>query len=229
MNAIAQRRPSAIIHAIAPMEPTMPPSVAHAVAAHLEPVMGRGQFGKDDPGHYVAAPLITERQWQVAQQVADRFDTMLLPVSNEVLAAWLLPVNHASRNPQSPQDFAMRVAAIAEMVGDLPAAAFTAETRRKLATGFFPSHEDVRTAVEPTAEPWMRKRQALRSLRFTGQQRPEAKATDPTERERIAAGLAALAAELQAKAQVTERPKPQPRYLAGDQLAQARRAAGIPA
>lgn len=229
MNAIAQRRPAPAIHAIAPAEPSMPPSITHAVSAHLEPVMGRGQFGKDDPGHYVPAPLITEQQWQIAQQIADRFDTMLQPVSNEVLAAWLLPVNHASRNPQSPQDFAMRVAAIAEMVGDLPAAAFTAETRRKLATGFFPSHEDVRAAVEPTAEPWIRKRNALRSLRFTGQQRPDTKPTDPAERERIAAGLAALSAELQAKAQVTERPKPQPRYLTGDQLTRARRAAGIPA
>ena len=110
MNAIANRSASVAIHAIPPPEPHMPPGIAHAVASHLAPVVGRGQFGRDDPGHYVAPPAISEREWKAAQQIAAQFDAMLAPVTREVLAAWLMPVNAASRNPQSPQEFALRVA-----------------------------------------------------------------------------------------------------------------------
>lgn len=227
-SALAARRPDAVaIHAIPPPDPHMPPSIAHAVAGHLAPVTGRGQFGRDDPGHYVAPPAISEREWQAAQQIASQFDAMLAPVTRDVLAAWLLPVNAASRNPQSPQDFAMRVAGIAEMVADLPAAAFTAETRRRLATGFFPSHEDVRAAVEPIAEPWRRKRDALRSLRTANQPQPDYEPPSPDQRAQIAAGLASLRAELQGQAMAPDRPRPTPRHLTGDALAAARAKVGI--
>lgn len=193
MTALANRQPAAVaIHAIAPPDPPMPPAIAHAVAGMLAPVVGRGQFGKDDPGHYVAPAALTEHQWQDAQRIADRFDAMLIPVTRDVIAAWLMPVNVASRNPQAPAEFAMRVAGIAEMVGDLPAAAFTAESRRRLTTGFFPSHEDVRKAVEPEAEAWVRKRNALRSLRQASAPAP----AKPDERtpEEIAAVQAKAAA-----------------------------------
>lgn len=226
MNAIANRSASVAIHAIPPPEPHMPPGIAHAVASHLAPVVGRGQFGRDDPGHYVAPPTISEREWKAAQQIAAQFDAMLAPVTREVLAAWLMPVNAASRNPQSPQEFALRVAGIVEMVADLPAAAFTAETRRRLASGFFPSHEDVRAAVEPVAATWRRKRDALRALRHTGQP-ASAAPTDPGERAQIAAGLASLRAELQGRAMPAERPAPKPRHLTGDALSAARASVGI--
>lgn len=208
MNRVAPRSPQAVIFAAPPSEPKLSPTVAHAVAAHLAPVVGAGQFGRDDPGHYVAPPALSLAEWQGAQYAADQFDEMLAPVTAEVLAAWLMPVNAASRNPQTPADFAMRVAGIFEMVGDLPAAAFTAETRRKLATGFFPSHEDVRAAVEPIADAWRRKRNALRSLRQIEAPRataPEAPTHD--QRQQAAARALAVAQELRAGA-ITRRPEP---------------------
>lgn len=206
MTAIAHRRAGAVaIHATLPAEPTLPHRVAHALAASIEPVVGRGQHGEDDPGHYVAPPLLSEREWDVAQQAACVYDAMLAPVTVEHLAAWLMPVNAASRNPQSPQDFRLRVEGIAAMVDDLPAAAFTAETRRRLATGFFPSHEDVRAAVEPVANQWQRKRDALRGLRKAAVQ-ATAPRPIPSEAERasILATAAAFRAEMAAKAATKE-------------------------
>jgi hypothetical protein len=208
LNHLATRRPGVAIASTPPSEPLLPPAVAHAVSAHLAPVIGARQFGEDDPGHYVAPPLVSPADWRAAQEAADQFDAMLAPITAEVLAAWLMPVNAASRNPQSPQDFALRVAGIAEMVGDLPAAAFTAETRRNLATGFFPSHEDIRAAVEPVADAWRRKRNALRSLRQSEPRpAPEVGAIAPAERQAAVERARAIAAELRSAA-AQRRPEP---------------------
>jgi hypothetical protein len=155
---------------------------------------------------------------------------MLAPVTQEVLAAWLLPVNAASRNPQAPAEFTMRVAGIAEMVGDLPAAAFTAESRRRLATGFFPSHEDVRAAVEPTSEAWVRKRNALRSLRQASQTAPAKPAErTPEEIAAVQARAAEFYAEMNAKAAAKRAEAATPRPLSPRDLAEAYERAGTPA
>jgi hypothetical protein len=231
MNAIANRRPTAIIDAIPPPEPVLPHAVAHAVAAHLQPVVGAGQFGKDDPGHYVAPPAVTRADWQAAQAAADQFDRMLAPVTRDHLAAWLMPVNAASKNPQAPADFAMRVAGIAEMVGDLPAAAFTAETRRALRSdGFFPSHEAVRAAVEPVAATWRRKRAALRNLRAIGApDRDETPTATAEQRAQSVARADAIVAELRARARQAPASKPVARPLSPEALIAAYEATGTPA
>ena len=230
MNHVATRGGTAVVHAIPPPEPALPRDVAHAVAAHLTPVVGAGQFGPDDPGHYVAPPPVSRSDWQAAQAAADAYDRMLEPVTREHLAAWLMPVNAASKNPQAPADFAMRVAGIAEMCGDLPLAAFTAETRRRLRTGFFPSHEDVRAAVEPVAGEWRRKRTALRNLRVIGATRP-AEHTPPSddERARMAATAAAVVSELRATARQMPANKPVARPLPPADLIAAYERAGTPA
>jgi hypothetical protein len=230
VTAIANRRPTTIIDAIPPPEPALPHAVAHAVAAHLQPVVGAGQFGKDDPGHYVAPPAVTRAEWQAAQAAAEQFDRMLAPVTRDHLAEWLMPVNAASKNPQAPADFAMRVAGIAEMVGDLPAAAFTSETRRALKTGFFPSHEDVRAAVEPIAHAWRRKRAALRNLRVIGApDRDDAPTATAEQRAQSVARADAIVAELRAHARQTPASKPVARPLSPEALIAAYEATGTPA
>jgi Arc/MetJ-type ribon-helix-helix transcriptional regulator len=228
---ITHRRPTAIIDAIPPPEPTLPHAVAHAVAAHLQPVIGAGQFGPDDPGHYVAPPPVSRADWQAAQAAAHQFDRMLAPVSREHLAAWLMPVNAASKNPQSPADFALRVAAIGEMVGDLPAAAFTAETRRALRSeGFFPSHEAVRAAVEPVAATWRRKRAALRNLRVIGAPaREEAPTATAEQRQQSIRRAEVIVAELRAHARARPASTPPARPLDPASLITAYERAGTPA
>jgi len=163
MNAIAPRHATSIA-AAPPATPRLSSAVSHAMQHALNPVMGRGAYGDDDPGFRPAPPLLAPAEWAEAQRAADALDAMMSPVTPALLAAWLIPVNLASRNPQTPDQFAMRAAAIAELVGDLPAAAFTAEARRNLGTGFFPSADDVRNAVGPVAMDWARQRDALRRL-----------------------------------------------------------------
>lgn len=230
MTAVAHRRPASVaLHATLPPEPPMPPPVAHAVAAALAPVIGRGQFGQDDPGHYVAPPALSERDWHAAQRAALGFEALLAPVTVEHLAAWLMPVNAASRNPQSPQDFRLRVEGIAVMVADLPAAAFTSETRQRLGTGFFPSHEDVRAAVAPVAETWRRKRDALRGMRKAGAAEPRPEPLTDAEREAMQHKAAAVAAELRARTHAGPAPRPEPRTLGPRDLLASYEASGTPA
>lgn len=203
MTAISRHAPQTNIAPALPPEPSLPRPVAHALACALAPVVGRRTGGDDDPGHYVAPPLLSPDQHAIAQTAAAQFDAMLDPVTLPQLAAWLMPVNAASRNPQSPGDFRLRVEGLFAMLDDLPAAAFTADTRRKLATGFFPSHEDIREAVEPIADQWRRKRDALKGLRVA--EAPTSKGWQPPtdeERATVRAKVEALKAELAAKAAV---------------------------
>jgi len=163
VNAIAPRHATSIA-ATPPAAPRLSSIVNHAMQHALNPVIGRGAYGDDDPGFRPSPPLLAPAEWAEAQRAADALDAMMSPVTPALVAAWLIPVNLASRNPQTPEQFAMRAAAIAEIVGDLPAAAFTAEARRNLGTGFFPAADDVRNAVGPVAMEWARQRDALRRL-----------------------------------------------------------------
>jgi hypothetical protein len=227
MTAVAHRRPAAIIEAFAPADPPMPRAVAHAVARAIEPVIGRGQNGRDDPGHYVAPQPVSDADWRAAQVAADRFEALLAPMTPDVLGAWLLPVNAASRNPQAPAEFAMRVSGLAEMLGDMPAAAFTSEARRALRTGFFPSHEDIRAAVAPVAEAWRRKRDALRNLPRIGREAPARVMPNDDERATMAARALLVAQELRSSGSDLSRPRPRASYLSGEALRAARERAGI--
>lgn len=220
MNALSQRQAGSIgIPASLPAEPPMPKGVSHALSRALSPVIGRGQYGDNDLGHYTPPPLLSPQDHAASQHAADAFDTMLDPVTREQLASWLLPINAASRNPQSPQDFLARVQGLHAMLDDLPAAVFTAETRRRVATGFFPSHDDIRTAVEPIATDWRRKRDALRGLRQAETSTPPRPAVQtPAEIEAVRIKFAALREELNARAAVQAPRNVQPRHLHPRQL-----------
>lgn len=203
MTALTQRRsPGATIAAIVPADPKMPTAVSHALSRALEPVTGRGRYGEDDPGFAMTPPALSEADWRAAREGAAHFDALLAePVTRDHLASWLMPVNAASRNPQGPQEFLLRVEGIASMLDDLPAAAFTHETRRRLATGFFPSHEDIRAVIQPVADTWQRKRDALRGLRkVEPQTRPAHQPPTPEERATILAKAAAAVADIRATA-----------------------------
>lgn len=220
MNAITHRQQPSI-PALPPEEPRLSRALAGAVHAALNPVLGKGMFGDDDPGHRSPPPLLAAPEWEEAQRAADALDAMLHPVTPGIVAAWLMPINLAARNPQSTEQFELRARAIAELVADLPAAAFTAEARRKLGTGFFPSAQDVREAVEPVAGEWRRKRDALRGLRRAVASKPAAPDPIETPEEKASyaelnrATVEALKAEVAAREKAA-RPgggKPQPNLL----------------
>lgn len=233
MNAIAPR----IVPKVPASPPALPPlsrPVAYALSVSLEPHVGRGMFGDKDPGHPVAPPPLCQAEWEEAQRAAEALDELLSPVSPELVVAWLMPINLASKNVQTPDEFHMRATAIAEMVADLPGAAFTVEARRRIGgNGFFPSHAEVRAAVEPVASEWRRRRNALRGLRRARPAPPRAEPIETPEEkaasaeqnrravaERIAWGKAQERAELPRGGRLRDA------YLSPAQLVEAYRRLG---
>jgi hypothetical protein len=147
-----------LVPAILPREPSLPPGLAVMLDRITDPDPERRALTS---AHHRA---LTTVERDAALAGAARYDQLLAPVLPATVAAWLAPVNAAVRNPQGADDFAMRSAGIAELVADLPGAAFTSETRRRLRADFFPSADDVRQAVAPEAARWAARRDALRAM-----------------------------------------------------------------
>ena len=147
-----------LVPAVLPREPHLPDGVAATLDRILDPDRGRRALTF---AHHRA---MTTVEREAAAAGAARYDQLLAPVLPSTVAAWLAPVNAAVRNPQGADDFAVRCAGIAELVADLPGAAFTAETRRRLRADFFPSADDVRQAVAPEAARWRARRDALAAM-----------------------------------------------------------------
>lgn len=235
MNALVPQS-SAAFPAIAPELPRLPPNIHHAVAVALNPVIGKGHSGKDDPGHRTTPPALTLAEWEEAQRLADKIQAMMAPVTMPVLRSWLTSVNLACRNPQTPQQFALRLGHLAAILGDLPAAAFTLEAMRKLDTPFFPAAHDVRSAVYPIAQEWQRVQSALRRLpRPKVTEGPDGSVVTRTrhesaeERAKHAAQDRATIAEMKARlVQQGQRPmrKPKEAHLTATQRVKWYRAAG---
>lgn len=129
------------------------------------------------------------------------------PVSLGHLAAWLSPINASVRNPQSRDDLAVRIRALHEMLGDLPAGAFHVQARRALSPDWFPSAGEIRAVVEPEARKMRANAEWLRSLAAEPEPERDVAPAYPTETERLAMSAAATArmAELRAAAVETER------------------------
>lgn len=173
------RRPSGGAVALPSAEDVyaLPRDLAAAAETAMDPVIGRGHSGRDDPGLYIPPRPVSRKDWQAAQDAAARLDVLLADcVTQGLLSDWLLPINLGSRNPQSPQEFPSRVMALAMLLGDLPAAAFTVQAMRQMPSGFFPSHHDIRSVIQPIADRWDRQRKGLRRLRCVEDPPPEPEA-----------------------------------------------------
>lgn len=107
---------------------------------------------------------LTAADRDAAGAAARAYEAMLAPASEERIIAWLLPFGLAVRNAQGLQETVLRAKAIAAVLPGIPAACFADDTRPLLRTGFFPSAEDVRVALEPIAAGWRAKAAALRRL-----------------------------------------------------------------
>jgi hypothetical protein len=156
------------VPAALPPDPRLPAHLAAALDREVETDPERRALVS---AH--AAPLASGDRKPVVDAIAD-LDRLLAPVAPGMFREWLTPVNLAVRNPQSFDDFAVRAAAMFEMLSDLPGAAFTAETRRALRVEFFPSAEDIRRVIEPHAQRWQRQRAALRAMLARRDERAEA-------------------------------------------------------
>lgn len=148
---------------------------------------------------------------------AEYLARQMQPVSLGHLAAWLSPINASVRNPQSRDDLAVRVRALHEMLGDMPAGAFHVAARRALSPDWFPSAGEIRAAVEPEARKMRANAGWLRSLAAEPEPERAPVPAYPTDAERDAMRAAATArmAELRAAAGERERGK---RGVAGKAL-----------
>jgi hypothetical protein len=148
MNAVTPYAPSAV--AQSPVE-VMAPRISRALALDLErmtdPDPSARALRSFDPGS-VTPPQREEAEW-----AAEGFRALLGPVTRPQLVAWLGAINAGCRNPQDQEAFKVRLSAITQDCGHLPAGCFTAETRRALyaKTPFFPAAADVLAVLEPIA------------------------------------------------------------------------------
>lgn len=206
MNQVAKLTASAV--AIPPRLPDVPPVAADFVRdaeAYAERRMAFAAACRDEREEMFVglAPrppaLRPDQRNEVARGLA-YLEAECRPPSATMLGAWLAPINAAVRNPQSREDLAVRVAAMVDLLGDLPAGAFTLEARRAMRCEFFPSAAEVRKAVEPHARRLVARVEALRRMvdpQPAGDDRdaPREEVT-PEQRAAMAAQARALVAEL---------------------------------
>lgn len=130
-------------------------------------------------------PVLSQAEAVECRRGAEYIDRAMEPISLGHLAAWLAPINASVRNPQSRDDLAVRVRALHEMLGDLPAGAFHVQARRALSPDWFPSAGEIRAAVEPGARQMRATAEYLRSMASPPPPPPEP-ARFPTDAERLA-------------------------------------------
>jgi hypothetical protein len=234
--------------------PTLPPLVAsylrdvevyadqRAAWAKAEEAARFRRSGDPDPREQVfvgkppALPALDEAGRAVAKAALEAYDAALLTLTPELLTAWLLPLARVVRNRPSGQDLVAMVRQLVEVLDDLPAGAFTAETRRRLEGDWFPSAGEIRRAVEPEAA---RLRDMAKLLREVSRPpvapRPALPIEPPPDDRPPPPDIAALAARAFAAAPAGEdqgpariagdRPKVKPYYATGDALRALREAA----
>jgi hypothetical protein len=172
MNALAPRNANAIaLHQHLP-EPPLPRPVADHLDRLKAHAAERAAFAaateRQREEMFVAAPpalpaLRPDERAEVVRGV-EYLERHTGPVTMPQLAAWLAPINAAVRNPQSREDLQLRVAALHELLADLPAGCFTQQARRDLKPEWFPSAGEIRAVVEPGARQMRATLDALRRL-----------------------------------------------------------------
>ena len=146
MNAVTPYTAGAVARSSAePALPRMSRDLALDVARMTDPDPAARALRSFDPRH------ITPAQREEAEWTAEQYRAGMAPVTRPQLLAWLGGINAGCRNPQDQDAFAVRLSAIAQDCGHLPAICFTPESRRALyaETRFFPSAGDVLAVLEP--------------------------------------------------------------------------------
>jgi hypothetical protein len=173
-----------------------------------------------------------------ARALDAQYARLCAPASGSVVARWLFEINAAVSLPIVPESFRNRAPAIAEAVGHLPAALFTAETRNAAALvwKFFPGAAEVAEFLGARAAALHATRRNVAAVLAHGRTEPteevpktQAEIAAVTARIRSAV-VAALPPERSVEDQLAALRAPvRSRYLSADQVAMARQAAGIQA
>lgn len=135
-----------------------------------------------------------------ARRCLPHYEAACRPATNAQVREWLLAINAGVRNPLSRDDFNARCAAIADVCHDLPASAFTAETRREAMQSpefaFFPSAADAYKFLSNASAGIRKDRLALRRLATADVAVPVAQPS-AEDRAKVAAQMAGLSAGIE--------------------------------
>jgi hypothetical protein len=143
------------MNALTPVPPPAPPepspSLAYALGVAAEP--RRSYPGRDPEDQFSITVRLEPSAADVAEAnaILPAHEAAYRPVTRAELASWLKALNAGVRNPQSEDEFAMRLRAFAHACDGLPAGVFTAATlRRAMAEfAFWPAPADVLRLLDP--------------------------------------------------------------------------------
>jgi hypothetical protein len=189
--------------------------------------------GDPDPREQVfvgkppSVPALDEAGRLMADAALRGYERARAPLSLGVLTAWLMPLIPAVRNPPSEEEMPAKVVGLATLLDDLPAGAFTAETRKAIEGDWFPSAGEIRRAVEPEARRLASMADLLREVsRPPAPPRPTVAIPEPVDDRPPPPDLSALAAKLRVTPEgeptperiAADKPKVQPQYLSDQRL-----------
>ena len=166
---------------------------------------------------------------QEAARVAAGIAPLLVPATEAQWASFLLPLRVLPGAPSSRDGLDAQAKVFAFAMNDVPACVLTANYQREALRSirFWPTPHDLDKVLRGAVNAL---KAEYRSLTLVAKAPEATQRTDmpDADRERIAAGLAALRAELEAKVE-TAKPSSRPAHLSPAHLAAARAKAGITA
>jgi len=195
----------------------------------------------DDPGHVVHS---TARVPKIIRDEAELVLGMMKRaprVTAEGMRQWLAAIAAVVRNPPDAGALAGTAAIYAEACHDLPAVVLGVGSQRAaLATfAWWPAAADVRNLLADHARPWLERERALAAIIRAADGplgSPDVGAPRPrlteAEKANVSALVAGFVSDVEQRAAAArkaagEPDRPKAAYLEGEQLAEARRRAGI--
>lgn len=222
-QALASRGSVSGLPALPPPEPRLSPTLGGLIRRLLDP----------HPSE-VGRPVEASPQLRDEARAALRaYVPTCGPAGPAVVHRWLLQVNAGTAAPLGRDDFELRAAAIAGLVGDLPLAVFHGGTLREAqaAWKFFPGTAEAWSLLNPHAAPLLARVSALRRV-AAALDPPSPRPACEAEVERIAARMRDQVAEMRGVLVERERAEPEaapPRDVSakGEALRRLREARGV--
>jgi len=209
--------------------PGILPILSSNLARKVERMASTDPDTRDIQHNYPIRPTAIERA--EAATALPAYEAALRPISDAALIAWAEPINAAVRNPQSREDFLIRVSVWAHALRDVPVRCFTPESQSEAmrAFQFWPAAADVYALLKPQADALIAAAKALQTLAETETPPPPPPSPTAQEVAAVAAKLRGLRSELSAEptSLIAAPEHPQARHLPREMLNRAYAAAGI--
>ena len=115
------------------------------------------------------------------------YEAACQPVPQHLVGAWLHTINYASSAPVGRGEFAIRAAAIAKALSNMPVGVFTCETSYRAAGAwkFFPGAFEIKEFLGPSTGKLFHTRHALRVIGKLPETKPPEPLPTPAEREAV--------------------------------------------